>query len=126
MRYRRYTSISKGKRIWSIVSVVSILAMILTVLISLHKDGKFSAGSEEALRVENTIADEAKFLPDNVELLAEEEKAESDISENDIPGIILPEDKLEQPLKIYVKDPSIEEDPGVEAPIVTVFCYDWS
>lgn len=91
----------KSEKIWSIVSIALCAAMVLTALITLHVDGKFSSGGEEASRVENASFDETKVSSTDVELL-------SDYSE-----ITTTEDDPEKPLKA-------ESLPGVETPIYDI------
>ena len=98
---KQHKSISKSEKIWSIVSIALCAAMVLTVLTTLHIDGKFSSGGEEASHVENASVDEIKASSNDVELL-------SDYSE-----ITPPEDDLEKPLKA-------ESVPGVETPIYDI------
>ena len=100
----------KSKKRFSIVFIALLSMAILTVLITLHIDGRFSSGGEEASHVENVASNEAKALCEEVELLTDLNGSSSEIYDT--------EDKIEEPLKIYVKNPSIERI-GTETPIVS-------
>ena len=111
---KQHKSIRKSEKIWSIVFIALCAAMVLTVLITLHIDGRFSSGDEEASRLENSSLDETNAPSENVELLAAEE------TECNSAEMRYPEYKVDEPLKTYVGNPSIELDPGVETSIYDI------
>lgn len=107
---KQHKSIVESEKRFSIVFIALLSMAILTVLITLHVDGKFSSWGEEASHMENVASDDANALCEDVELLTDLKGSSSEIHDT--------EDKIEEPLKIYVKNPSIESI-GTETPIVS-------